>query len=145
MKITVSISDARKNLFKLRAKAVNSNIPVLITHKDGNVVMMSEADYANIMEHLHLAKDKVAMTALAEAAEDRECLKLYVWDNWWETEWTCIVYALSEEEARKLIEKEERGWVTGPPKVIEKPMAFCFFDLGRCLVAVCCPPVVLCL
>ena len=68
---TVSISTARQTLFDLR-KVITDGIPVTMTHKDGNIVMISEADYYNFLEHIYLARDRVGMQALAEAIKDRE-------------------------------------------------------------------------
>jgi PHD/YefM family antitoxin component YafN of YafNO toxin-antitoxin module len=64
---TVPLSTARQKLFALRAEAIHSSTPITLTHKDGNVVLMSEDDYCNLLEHLHILKDNVTIKALQQA------------------------------------------------------------------------------
>jgi PHD/YefM family antitoxin component YafN of YafNO toxin-antitoxin module len=69
---TITLSNARKDLFKLRNDISATHTPALITHKSGNIIMIPEDDYWNIIEHLHIMKDKVAMDALKDAINDRQ-------------------------------------------------------------------------
>ena len=68
----LSLSNARKDLFNLKDQVSNNHEPLILTHKTGNVVMLSEEDYWNMVEHLHILKDKKTMDALKEAIADRK-------------------------------------------------------------------------
>ena len=50
---TISATRARAQLYKLIVASVHE--PIQITGKHGNAVLVSEADWANIQETLHLA------------------------------------------------------------------------------------------
>lgn len=69
---TISSSHARKELTYIIEEVANSNTPVILTHKVGNVIMLSEEDYWNIVEHLHILKDEITIKALKNAIEDRK-------------------------------------------------------------------------
>lgn len=67
----ISLSNARKDLFNLKDEVTSSHVPLILTHKTGNVVMLSEDDYWNMVEHLYILKDKITMNAIKEAIADR--------------------------------------------------------------------------
>ena len=50
-----NITTARAELFKLASSCIKYNNVININTKEGNVIMMSEEDYNNIMESLYLA------------------------------------------------------------------------------------------
>ena len=50
----LSVSEARKKLFKLVDDVTESHIPVTITGKRNNAVLLSEEDWSSIQETLHL-------------------------------------------------------------------------------------------
>lgn len=53
--INTNITNARAELFKLASSCIRYNNIVNINTKEGNVVMLSEEDYNNIMESLYLS------------------------------------------------------------------------------------------
>ena len=52
--MTVTATEARQNLFKLVKKSVKGHIPVKITSKEGDAVLISEEDYEGLLETLEL-------------------------------------------------------------------------------------------
>lgn len=71
-------TNARKNLFRLMDTAIAGNEEIIITGKSGNVVMISEQDYRDMMETIGLCsvpgmREKLtqgAMLPLSECVED---------------------------------------------------------------------------
>lgn len=53
--INLNISNARQELYKLAASCIKYNDVINISTKDGNVIMLSEDDYRNLIESLYLA------------------------------------------------------------------------------------------
>ncbi len=68
----LSITEARKRLFELRERVANDQEPVIITHKHGNVVLISMDEWESYQETFRLLKDKAALKALYQSFEDRE-------------------------------------------------------------------------
>ena len=68
----VSISEARKRLFELRDQVVNNHEEVILTHKRGNVVLISMDEWESYQETFRLMKDTAALKALFQSFEDRE-------------------------------------------------------------------------
>ncbi|MCI5151215.1 MAG: type II toxin-antitoxin system Phd/YefM family antitoxin, partial [Candidatus Electrothrix sp. MAN1_4] len=56
----VSISEARKRLFELRNQVVNDCEQVIITHKNGNMVIISMEEWEAYQETFRLLNDKEA-------------------------------------------------------------------------------------
>lgn len=52
----VNIINARQNLFKLASSCIKYNDVITITTKEGNIVMMSEKIYKNLIESLAIAR-----------------------------------------------------------------------------------------
>ena len=52
--MTVNATNFRKNLFDILGQAVKYNEVVNVTTREGNAVILSEADYIAIMETLYL-------------------------------------------------------------------------------------------
>ncbi len=52
---TINITNARKELYKLVQRVIDSHEPVHITGKKGSAVMISEEDWGNIEETLYLS------------------------------------------------------------------------------------------
>ncbi len=69
---TISLSNARKELSYIAEEVTNSSTPIILTHNTGNVIMLSEEDYWNIVEHLHILKDEITIKALKDAIDDRK-------------------------------------------------------------------------
>lgn len=53
--VTLNISNARTELYKLASSCIKYNDVVNISTKDGNVIMLSEDDYNSLIESLYLA------------------------------------------------------------------------------------------
>lgn len=51
----LNISNARNELYKIASSCIKYNDIFNISTKDGNVIMMSEDDYNNLIESLYLA------------------------------------------------------------------------------------------
>ena len=68
----VSISEARRRLFELREHIVEDHEQVIVTHKHGNIVIISMEEWESYQETLRLLKDKAALKALIQSFEDRE-------------------------------------------------------------------------
>ncbi len=52
--VTMTASKARAMLYKLLKNVKESHVPVQITGKNGNAVLVSEEDWQSITETLHL-------------------------------------------------------------------------------------------
>lgn len=74
----LNATTARKNFFKVMEETIVSHEPVIITGKNGNVVMLSEEDWRSIQETLFLCsipgmREKIIkgiQTPLEECLED---------------------------------------------------------------------------
>ena len=53
--MNTNITNARSELYKLASSCIKYNNIININTKDGNVIMMSEEDYNNLIESLYLA------------------------------------------------------------------------------------------
>ena len=53
--VTINISNARNELYKIADSCIKYNDVVNISTKAGNVIMLSEEDYRNLIESLYLA------------------------------------------------------------------------------------------
>lgn len=53
--MNTNITSAREKLYSLASSCIKYNNIININTKEGNVIMMSEEDYNNIMESLYLA------------------------------------------------------------------------------------------
>lgn len=53
--ININISNARTELYKLAASCLKYNDVISINTKEGNVILMNEQDYNNLIESLYLA------------------------------------------------------------------------------------------
>ena len=51
---TTSITNFRKNIYKMMENTVRYNEPVSIATKDGNAVMISQEEYNSLVETLYL-------------------------------------------------------------------------------------------
>ncbi len=63
----LSISEARKRLFELRQQVVDDNDRVIMTHKQGNVVLISLDEWEAYQETVRLLNDKAALKALVDS------------------------------------------------------------------------------
>ena len=53
--VSLNISNARDELYKLASSCIKYNDVINITTKEGNVIMLSEDDYNSLIESLYLA------------------------------------------------------------------------------------------
>ena len=65
--ITLNISRARDDLYKLASSCLKYNDVVNINTKEGNVIMLSEDDYNSLIESLYLAGIKGVYEDIEEA------------------------------------------------------------------------------
>ena len=65
--IAVNYSNVRANLKSYMDKAKNDYETIVITSKDGNVVMLSEEEYNNMLENLFIMSNPVMVERLKES------------------------------------------------------------------------------
>ncbi len=68
---TISVTDARADLFNLIRRVDSEHTPVQIKGKRGSAVLISEADYAAIEETLYLLNIKGMRDSIVEGMETR--------------------------------------------------------------------------
>ena len=76
--INTNITNARSDLFNLAAGCIKYNNVVNINTKEGNVIMMSEVDYNDLIESLYLAGIPGMYESIVEGANTplEECVKI---------------------------------------------------------------------
>lgn len=67
---TVTATQARQHLFELVKKSVKGHVPVKITSKSGDAVLLSEADYESLLETLELLSTPGVLKGVREAKRD---------------------------------------------------------------------------
>ncbi len=68
--MTVTATEARQSLFRLVKKSIKGHVPVKITSKEGDVVLISEEDYEGLLETLELLSLPGMRRSIAEAKAD---------------------------------------------------------------------------
>ena len=68
--MTVTATEARQNLFKLVRRSVRGHVPVKITSKEGDAVLVSEEDYEGLLETLELLSVPGMRKSIQEARAD---------------------------------------------------------------------------
>lgn len=68
--MTVTATEARQNLFRLVKRSVKGHMPVKITSKDGDAVLISEDDYEGLLETLELLSLPGMRKSIEEARVD---------------------------------------------------------------------------
>lgn len=68
----MSISEARKRLFELRKHIVADHDQVILTHKSGNIVLISMDEWESYKETVRLLRDKAALKSLIQSFEDHD-------------------------------------------------------------------------
>jgi antitoxin YefM len=66
----VTATEARKELFNLIRRALRAHDPVRIQHREGGVVLVSEADYEGLLETLELLSIPGMHDSIVEAEAD---------------------------------------------------------------------------
>lgn len=80
MMINTNVTSFRKNVYGILEQAIKYNEPVNVSTKDGNAIIISEADYNDLMETLYLTsipsmKEKIQEgleTPLSECVSEDE-------------------------------------------------------------------------
>ena len=67
---TLTASQARQGLFDLLKKSVRGHVPIKITSKTGDVVLLSQEDYESLLETLELLSTPGMLKSIREARED---------------------------------------------------------------------------
>lgn len=67
--MAITASEARKNLFPLIEQVNNDRLPVEITSRRGDAVLMSRADYDALQETAHLLRAPANARRLLESLE----------------------------------------------------------------------------
>jgi len=68
----LTISEARKRLFEIREQVVNNHEEVIVTHRRGDIVLMSLDDWESYQETFRLLKDPAALKSLFQSFEARD-------------------------------------------------------------------------
>ena len=68
--MTVTTTEARQSLFRLVRKSVKGHMPVRITSKDGDAILISEEDYEGLLETLELLSLPGMRKSIQEAKAD---------------------------------------------------------------------------
>ena len=78
---TISVSQARANLYKLLKEAGESHEPLVITGKRGNAVLVAEEDWRAIQETLYLISIPGMRESIREGLETpvEECAEDLDW------------------------------------------------------------------
>ena len=69
MPVAITASEARRNLFPLIEQVNNDRMPVEITSKGGDAVLMSRADYDALEETAHLLRSPANARRLLESID----------------------------------------------------------------------------
>lgn len=68
----VSMSEGRQQLFKLREQVVENQEQIILTHKRGNVVLISMDEWNAYQETARLLRDRETMRALLQSFDDHD-------------------------------------------------------------------------
>ncbi len=68
--MTITATEARQNLFRLVKKSVKGHLPIKITSKVGDAVLISEEDYESLLETLELLSLPGMRKSIEEAKAD---------------------------------------------------------------------------
>lgn len=67
---TLTATAARQQLFQLLEKSVKGHVPVKITTKSGDVILISQEDYESLLETLELLSTPGMLKSIKEAKGD---------------------------------------------------------------------------
>ena len=68
--MTITATEARRQFYQLLRKSVRGHVPVKITSKNGDAVMLSEEDYEGLLETLELLSVPGMRKSIREAKAD---------------------------------------------------------------------------
>lgn len=66
----LTATEARQNLFSLVRRSLKGHVPIKITSKDGDVVLVSQEDYEGLLETLELLSKPGLRESIEEARRD---------------------------------------------------------------------------
>ena len=74
--LNTNITNFRKNIYGMLEQTIKYNEPVNVSTKDGNAVVISEADYNSLVESLYLSSIPQVRTEIVEGLNTplSECL-----------------------------------------------------------------------
>lgn len=77
----LSVSEARKNLYKIVDNLANTHVPTLIKGKRNNAVLLAKEDWDNIQETLYLVSIPGMRESILKADEEpiEKCAKQLDW------------------------------------------------------------------
>ncbi|MFR9757409.1 type II toxin-antitoxin system Phd/YefM family antitoxin [Streptomyces sp. TR06-5] len=70
--MSITASEARKNLFPLIEKVNDDRAPIHITSRGGNAVLLSEDDFTSLQETIYLLRSPANARRLAESVAEAE-------------------------------------------------------------------------
>jgi antitoxin YefM len=70
--VSITASEARKNLFPLIEKVNDDRAPIHITSRNGNAVLLSEEDFTSWQETIYLLRSPANARRLAESIAEAE-------------------------------------------------------------------------
>ncbi|MFH0243706.1 type II toxin-antitoxin system Phd/YefM family antitoxin [Streptomyces sp. HK10] len=70
--MSITASEARRNLFPLIEQVNNDRAPVHITSRNGNAVLLSEEDFTSWQETIYLLRSPANARRLAESIAEAE-------------------------------------------------------------------------
>ena len=68
--MTITATEARQQFYQLLRKSVKGHVPVKITSKNGDAVILSEEDYEGLLETLELLSVPGMRRSIREAKTD---------------------------------------------------------------------------
>ena len=68
--MTMTATEARQHLYQLLRKSVKGHVPIKITSRDGDAVILSEQDYEGLLETLELLSVPGMRKSIREAKAD---------------------------------------------------------------------------
>ena len=68
--MTVTATEARQHLYQFLRKSVKGHMPIRISYKDGDAVIISEQDYEGLLETLELLSVRGMRKSIREAKAD---------------------------------------------------------------------------
>ena len=75
--MVITASEARAQLFPLIEQVNSDSIPVVITSKKGNAVLVSESEWESIIETMHLLRTQANRDHLAKSRGEVNAGELY--------------------------------------------------------------------
>ena len=68
--MTITATEARQHLYQLLRKSVKGHVPIKITSKDGDAIILSGEDYEGLLETLELLSVPGMRKSIREARAD---------------------------------------------------------------------------